>query len=102
MGMANRSIYLTLPMTRAEAEARLTESCEKLAALNNAMADVDTQSATISAAGGSKSYTNRSVADLERKIAAVQRDVEALQWRLGKSATPPGAKIKTIVPNYCV
>jgi len=99
--MAKKSIYANLKMTRAEAEAALEKTREALLALNEQRSDADTQSATLSAGGGSKSYTNRSVSDLDAKIAAVQLDYNTLLWRLGETAERPGAVIKTIVPRYC-
>lgn len=52
-------------------------------ALVDAIAAIDTQSASISAGGGSKSYTNRSVDDLKRKIAFIDKEIARIDARLG-------------------
>ena len=56
-------------MTRTEAQERKRELEKRRDALVDQIAAVDAQSASMSSGGGSKSYTNRSVADLKAKIA---------------------------------
>lgn len=43
----------------------------------------DSNSASISAGGGSKSYTNRSVADIKAKIAEIEAEISVLCEDLG-------------------
>jgi uncharacterized small protein (DUF1192 family) len=57
-------------------------------ALVDAIAEVDTQSASISAGGGSKSFTNRSVDDLKRKIAFIDKEIARIDARLGLRCAP--------------
>jgi len=98
--VAKKSIYSTLEMTRKEAESALADVKASLVALNRQRAEADAQSATISAGGGSKSYTNRNVADLDAKIAAVKLDYDTLLWRLGRSSNNPGPVVTRIIPRY--
>lgn len=79
-----RSIYATLRMTRDEAEAALARTGEALRALVEQRNAADATSASISSTGGAKSYTNRTVLEIERKIAAAQLDYDTLLHRLGR------------------
>lgn len=81
-------------MTREEAKNRLDELRAKRDALVDQIADADVNSATISVGGGSKSYTNRSVADLKSKVAFLDREIAKLEARLGMRPSP--SAIRTI------
>ena len=65
-------------MTRDEKKAWLKELEDQRLALKRQLFAVDSQSATLSASGGSKSYTNRSVADIKAKIAAIESEIESI------------------------
>ncbi len=86
-------------MTRKQAETRLTELRNKRNALVDQIADVDAQSGSISAAGGSKSYTNRKVEELQLKLRILEREIGKLEAALGLRPDSPSA-IKTIYPRY--
>lgn len=86
-------------MTRAEAEQRYKELEIKRDALIDQLAEVDTQSATMSAGGGSKSYTNRSVADIKAKIKYIEAEMGRIGYALGVLPNP--SLPKRIAPRYC-
>lgn len=56
----------------------LKELMEQRRALKRQLFAVDSQSASISSGGGSKSYTSRSVKDIKEKIAAVENEIVAV------------------------
>lgn len=85
-------------MTRQECEERLKKRESDREAIIDALASLDVQSATHSAGGGSDSYTNRSVDDLEKKLRRINLEIAKLEARLGLRAHPN--KIKTIVTRY--
>lgn len=85
-------------MTREQARTRRDELQAKRDALVDQIAEADTQSATISAGGGSKSYTNRSVDDLKKKVAFLDREIAKLDARLGLRPNP--GRIVSIYPRY--
>lgn len=80
-------------MTREEAIIRKQELERKRNALVDQLCDVDAQSASMSAGGGSKSYTNRSVAELKAKIAFVEKEITRISARLGECASPDKPRI---------
>lgn len=65
-------------MTRDEKQTWLKELEDKRLELKRQLFSADSQSATLSASGGSKSYTNRSVADIKAKIAAIESEIATL------------------------
>lgn len=77
-------------MTRVEATDRKAELERRRAALVDQIAAVDASSASVSAGGGGRSYTNRSVAELKLKIAFLDREIARLDCRLGNRAAMPG------------
>lgn len=70
-------------MTTQELKDRKAKLERDRDALVDAIAEVDTQSASISAGGGSKSFTNRSVDDLKCKIAFIDKEIARIDARLG-------------------
>lgn len=85
-------------MTRAEGEQRRECLQNRIQELENQLLAVDASSATLSSGGGSKSYTNRSVADLKAKIAYARRELARIEARLGVGQSPDA--IVHIVPRY--
>lgn len=77
-------------MTRQEAIERKTELERRRDALVDQLAAVDVSGASVSAGGGSQSYTNRGVSDLKAKIAFVEREIARLDYRLGNRLAAPG------------
>ena len=64
--------------TNADALAWLEELKTQRLVLKRQLFAADAQSASMSAGGGAKSYTNRSVADLKEKIAAIESEIAAV------------------------
>lgn len=85
-------------MTRAEGQQRREYLQNRIQELENQLLAVDASSATLSSGGGSKSYTNRSVADLKAKIAYARRELARIEARLGVGRSPDA--IMHIVPRY--
>lgn len=85
-------------MTRAEGEQRREYLQNRIQELENQLLAVDASSATLSSGGGSKSYTNRSVADLKEKIAFARRELARIEARLGLRKSPDA--IVSIQPRY--
>ena len=79
-------------MTRADAITRKQTLEERRTALVDQLAAVDAQSASVSSGGGSKSYTNRSVADFKAKIAFLDREIARLEHRLSQRPSPGAAR----------
>ena len=75
-------------MTREDAQSRKAELERRRNALVDQLTEIDTQSASFSAGGGSKSMTNRSVADIKAKIAFIDREIAMLDYMLGNAANP--------------
>ena len=65
-------------MTAQEKEAWLKELEERRIELKRQLFAADSQSASLSSGGGSKSFTNRSIAELKEKIAAVENEIAAV------------------------
>lgn len=86
-------------MTREEALERYAELEKRRQALVDQLTEADTQSASLSAGGGSKSYTNRSVADLRAKIKFIEAEMARLAFALGRGPDP--SLPKRIAPRYC-
>ena len=64
--------------------------------LKRQLFEADASSATLSSGGGSKSYTNRSVDDIKKKIAAIESEIAAVCEDLGIDipfTVPGGVKI---------
>ncbi len=85
-------------MTAEEITKRISELEDRRAKLVDQLTDVDTHSATLSAGGGSKSYTNRSIADIKAKIKFVDREISRLNARL--SGGGGSGSIKTIYAEF--
>ncbi len=75
-------------MTRSEAISRKADLEAKRTALVDQLLEADSQSASLSAGGGSKSFTNRSVADIKAKIAFCDAEIAKLDYRLGLGPDP--------------
>ena len=75
-------------MTRADAQKRKTELEQRRALLVDQLTAIDTQSASLSSGGGSRSYTNRSVDDIKAKIAFIDREIARIDYSLGLGANP--------------
>lgn len=75
-------------MTREDAQSRRAELEKRRDALVDQLTEIDTQSASFSAGGGSKSYTNRSVDDIKAKIAFVDKEIARIDYMLGDAANP--------------
>ena len=86
-------------MTRTEAQERKRELEKRRDALVDQLAAVDAQSASMSSGGGSKSYTNRSVADLKAKIAFLDKEIARLAYRLGTGSNPDASRRINITFN---
>lgn len=81
-------------MTRAEAQERKKVLEKRREALVDQLSAVDAASASVSAGGGSKSFTNRSVSDIKSKIKALDAEIARLGAALG--VLPDPRAIKTI------
>ena len=82
--------------TNTEKRAWLKELESQRLALKRQLFSADAQSASMSAGGGAKSYTNRSVADIKAKIADIESEIAALCRELGEPlpfATRGGVQI---------
>lgn len=86
-------------MTREEAQQRYHVLEERRQALVDQLTAADTQSASLSSGGGSRSYTNRSVADLKAKIKFIEAEMARLGFALG--VLPDPSLPKRIAPRYC-
>lgn len=71
-------------MTAQEKKTWLDELLQQRIALKRQLFAVDSHSVSLSAGGGSKSLTNRSIADLKEKIAAIENEIAALCGELGE------------------
>ena len=74
-------------MTRYDAISRIKTLEARKIALEDQLLCVDAQSASISSDGGSRSYTNRAVADIKAKIAYCKREISRLRTRLNGAAS---------------
>ena len=85
----------------ADARAWLEELKAQRTALKRQLFAVDAQSATMSAGGGAKSYTNRSVADLKEKIAAIESEIAAVCNSIGEPLPfCPTGGVKRILTRF--
>ena len=75
-------------MTREDVQNRIAELERRRNVLVDQLTEIDTQSASISSGGGSKSYTNRSVADIKAKIAFLDREIAGLNFAIGLGPNP--------------
>ena len=80
-------------MTIEEKTKRRDELETKRNALVDQLASDDTTSASLSSGGGSKSYTNRSVADLKAKIAFLDSEIAKLDAEISERPGPNRARI---------
>lgn len=86
-------------MTRDDAIARKAQLEKRRDALVDQLTAVDAASASVSAGGGSKSYTNRSVSDIKAKIAFISREIARIDSLLGNGASPSAPKSINFVFN---
>ena len=63
------------------------------------LTEADSQSASLSAGGGSKSFTNRSVDDIRKKIKFIDAEMARIGFALG--ILPDPSLPKRIAPRYC-
>ena len=85
-------------MTREDCIKRRDELRARRNALVDQISEIDAQSATLSAGGGTKSYTNRSVEDIRKKIAFLDREIARLEARLGLRAHP--GRVRSIFVRF--
>ena len=85
-------------MTRETLEQRKQTLEARLEALVDQLTEADTSSASVSSGAGSKSYSNRSVAELERKIRVCRREIARIDAKLGQRPSPGG--IRTIYARF--
>ena len=85
-------------MTREEAQQRINELERRRNALVDQLTEVDATSATVSASSGSRSYTNRSVDDIKKKIRACEREIVRIGAQFG--LCPPPGQIRTIYARF--
>lgn len=84
-------------VTREEAQNRKAQLEARLHRLEDQLLETDASSASISSGSGSKSYSNRSVAELERKIRYCKREIA----KLGDMLAGRGSGgIKTIYARF--
>lgn len=75
-------------MTRESLQARKEELQQRRDALVDQLTETDSQSASISAGGGSKSFTNRQVDDIKKKIAFIDQEIARIGYALGECPNP--------------
>jgi uncharacterized small protein (DUF1192 family) len=85
-------------MTREALEQRKLTLEARLEALVDQLTEADASQATVSSGAGSKSYSNRSVAELERKIRVCRREIARIDAKLGLRPSPGG--IRTIYARF--
>lgn len=85
-------------MTREALEQRKQTLEARLEALVDQLTEADASTATVSSGAGSKSYSNRSVAEIERKIRACRREIARIDAKLGLRSSPGG--IRTIYARF--
>ena len=85
-------------MDREKLQERKTYLEGKIAELEDQLLSADANSASVSAGGGSKSYTNRSVADLKAKLSYAKRALAKVNFQLGEGANP--SAIKTVYVGF--
>lgn len=86
-------------VTREQIQIRRDELEQRRNALVDQLTSLDAQSASFSAGGGSRSYTNRTVADLKAKIAFIDQEIARLDCALGQGADP--SQPTTIEVRFC-
>ena len=84
-------------MTREQAQSRKAYFEARLEKLEAQLLETDASSASISSGGGAKSYSNRAVAEIERKIRYCKREIAKLGDML---AGLPSGGIKTIYARF--
>ena len=78
-------------MTRQAAQERKAILEQRRTALVDQLTSLDATSASFSAGGGSKSYTNRAVADIKAKIRFCEEEIAALDAALAGNAIAASA-----------
>lgn len=86
-------------MTRKDAIARRAELERRRDALVDQLTALDAASASVSSGAGSRSYTNRAVADVKAKIAFVDAEIARLDHRLGNGSDPSAPRAVRITFN---
>lgn len=100
-GMSATDSVITPESRDADARAWLEELKAQRIALKRQLYQVDAQSASMSAGGGAKSYTNRSVADIKEKIAAIESEIAAVCAELGEPLPfKPAGGVKRILARF--
>ena len=84
-------------MTRQDAIDRKSILEKRREALVDQLTSIDATSASFSAGGGSKSYTNRSVADIKAKIRFIEEEIAALDAALAGNAAVAAAPVNHYV-----
>lgn len=84
-------------MTRQAAQERKAILEQRRTALVDQLTSLDATSASFSAGGGSKSYTNRTVADIKAKIRFVEEEIAALEAALAGNAAAAAAPVNHYV-----
>ena len=85
-------------MTREQATERKAKLEARLFELEDQLVKADVSQATLSSGTGSKSYSNRSVADIERKIRYVKREIARLNALL--TGRPSPGSIQTVYARF--
>lgn len=85
-------------MTREEAIKRKRELEMKRERLIDRLTEIDVASASISSGTGSRSYTNRSIAELQKQIRAIDNEIDRYARKLG--GLPSKGDILSIYPKF--
>jgi len=85
-------------MTREVAQQQKAKLEVRREALVDQLTVVDASQATLSSGSGSKSFSNRSVAEIKAKIRFCDREIARLDAVLGNRPAPGG--IKTIYARF--
>lgn len=85
-------------MTHEQLKERKSNLEMRRMALVDQITDADVASANVSEAGGSQSYSNRSVDDLKKKVAFIDKEIARIDARLGLRASPNAIGI--LEPRY--
>lgn len=80
-------------MTIEEKRQRRNELETKRNALVDQLVSIDITSGSLSSGGGSKSFTNRSVADIKAKIAFLDDEIACLNAEISGRPSPSSATI---------
>lgn len=84
-------------MTRQDAIDRKSILEKRREALVDQLTSIDASSASFSVGGGSKSYTNRSIADIKGKIRFIEEEIAALDAALAGNASSAASPVNHYV-----